>query len=223
MPGNRCSMKCRHQLFFGGGRGVPSSARRRAALVGIGCDQACIHGEALATDETGQHACRQDTLEYAAEDVAVAKAFVAGPLEGRVVGNAILDAQAAEPAISEVHLNFAAQRTLGPYRENVAEDEHPNEQDGIYRRAARNRVVGRQLLAHPGEIQHAVDLAHQMVGRNDLVEVERIEELPLARVAPPHHRPSPSMITLMRRNHASRPTSTEFCNKIRQEQTSPHS
>jgi hypothetical protein len=33
--------------------------------------------------------------------------------------------------------------------------------------------------------KHAVDLAHQMVGRNDLVEVERIEELPLAGVVPP--------------------------------------
>jgi hypothetical protein len=59
--------------------------------------------------------------------VAVAEALVAGPREGRVVGNAILDAQAAEPAISEVHLNFAAQSTLGPDREDVAEDEHPDE------------------------------------------------------------------------------------------------
>jgi hypothetical protein len=30
----------------------------------------------------------------------------------------------------------------------------------------------------------------------------------------PHHRPPPSMITLERRNHASQPTSTDFCNKI---------
>jgi hypothetical protein len=35
-----------------------------------------------------------------------------------------------------------------------------------------------------------------MVDRNDLVEVEGIEELPLAGVVTPHHRPLPSMITL---------------------------
>jgi hypothetical protein len=47
-----------------------------------------------------------------------------------------------------------------------------------------------------------------------IVEVKGIEELPLAGVVTPHHRPLPSMITLKRRNHASMPTSTAFCNKI---------
>ena len=50
---------------------------------------------------------------------------------------------------------------------------------GIDRWSAGVRVVGRQFLVHPAEVEHGVDLAHQMIRRHHVVEVELVEELAL--------------------------------------------
>ena len=47
-------------------------------FVGVGLDEACIDSKALAADEAGRDACPDDTLEHAAENIAVAEALVAG-------------------------------------------------------------------------------------------------------------------------------------------------
>jgi hypothetical protein len=56
-----------------------------AMLVGVGRDQACVHGEPLTTDKTGCDAGTHDALEHAAEDIAVMEALVAGTRERRVI------------------------------------------------------------------------------------------------------------------------------------------
>ena len=53
------------------------------------------------------------------------------------------------------------------------------------------RVVRRQLGVHPGQVQHGGDLAHAVIAWNDLIEAERIEQLPLVVIEPPHHRQPP--------------------------------
>jgi hypothetical protein len=52
---------------------------------------------------------------------------------------------------------------------------------------------------------------------NDLIEAERIEQLSLLPVEPPHHCQPPLPPLLPAANHASRATATDFCNKICQE------
>ena len=42
----------------------------------------------------------------------IAKSLIADAREGGVIGDLVFDAQAAEPAIGEVQLNFPAQRAL---------------------------------------------------------------------------------------------------------------
>src|SRR5215831_19460505 len=49
-----------------------------------------------------------------------------------------------------------------------------------------------------------------MIVRHRLVEAERVKELPLTLVAPPHHRPPPSRIAPGRRNHSSTPAFNAF-------------
>jgi len=51
------------------------------------------------------------SLEHPPEDVAVAKTFVASPRERerRVIGQLVLDAQAAKPAVDQIDLHLAAQ------------------------------------------------------------------------------------------------------------------
>jgi hypothetical protein len=50
--------------------------------------------------------------EDAAENIAVAKTFVARPRKGRVIEDPVLDAQAAEPLVRQVYLHLTADRPL---------------------------------------------------------------------------------------------------------------
>ena len=95
-----------------------------------------------------------------------------------MVGDLVLDAQAAEPAIGQVHLHLAAQRPFRADREHIADDQHPDHEHRIDRWTAHPRVKGPQLGVHPGQIQDPGDLAHQMIIRNNLIEAERIEQSP---------------------------------------------
>jgi hypothetical protein len=51
--------------------------------------------------------------------------------------------------------------------------------------------VRRQLGVHPRQIQNRIDLAHAMIGRNNVIEMERIERLAVIALLPPHHRKPP--------------------------------
>ena len=55
---------------------------------------------------------------------------------------------------------------------------------------------------------NAVDLPNQMISRHRLVEIERVEELTLSALSPPHHRPLPANRIPDSRNHGSTAVST---------------
>jgi hypothetical protein len=55
---------------------------------------------------------------------------------GRMIRDLVLDAQAAEPAIGQVHLRFAAQQPLRADGKHVTNDEHPDHEHRINRWAA---------------------------------------------------------------------------------------
>src|SRR6516164_5518996 len=72
----------------------------------------------------------------------------------------------------------------------------------------------RKLDAHPREIENCRNPPNLMVVRHYGLEVERIKQLTLLTLAPPHHRNSPSMADSPLRNHGSLCSSRQFCNKI---------
>src|SRR5215468_4732629 len=80
----------------------------------------------------------------------------------------------------------------------------------------------RKLDAHPREIENCRNPPNLMVVRHYGLEVERIEQLTLLTLAPPHHRNSPSMAASPRRNHGSLGSSRQFCNKIGPTRTNGH-
>src|SRR6187200_2194480 len=110
-----------------------------------------------------------------------------------MVRDLVLDSQAAKPAIGQVHLHLATQQSLRAYGEHITENEHPDHEHRINRGAAERRVVGRQLPMDPGQIEHSGDLADAMIRRNHVLEAERIEQLALVLVEPPHHRQPPPL------------------------------
>src|SRR5262249_61479774 len=120
-----------------------------------------------------------------------------------MVGYLILDAKAAEPPVRQVDLNLTTEQPLRANAKNVADDEHPDHQQRVNRRAAERRVVRRKPTADPGQIKHTSDPAHLVIVRYHLVEPELVEELFLLVLQPPHHRQPPQRIVSERRNHYS--------------------
>ncbi len=60
----------------------------------------------------------------------------------------------------------------------------------------------------PVKIQNRIDLSHQMIRRNDLVQVELVEKMTLIPLLPSHHRNYPRRLSIKRRNHCSQAIST---------------
>ena len=116
--------------------------------------------------------------------------------------------------IGKVDLNFSAYPALGAERKHIANNQHPDHQHRVNRGPARVRVIRRQLLVHPTQIEQTVDLPHQMIGRNHLVEIKRIEKLSLIRLpaAPSCAAPADALSTngITDRESSQR----EFCNTI---------
>src|SRR5262245_48910199 len=131
-----------------------------------------------------------------------------------MIRDLVLDAQTAEPAVRQVDRNLPAEQPLRTDGKNVADDEHPDHQHRVNRRAAARRVVGCKLSTHPGQIEHGGDLAHKVIAWYHLVVPKLVEKLLLLVLQPPHHRSPPQRIMSERRNHRSQKPSTGFCNKI---------
>lgn len=106
-----------------------------------------------------------------------------------MIGDLVLDAEPAKPAIGQIDLHLSADAPLRADGKHVADDEHPDHENRVNRWPPRVRVVGPEFLVHPAEIQHRVDLAHQMIRRHHRVEIERVEELALPVLPTP---PSPN-------------------------------
>ena len=66
----------------------------------------------------------------------------------------------------------------------------------------------------PVEAEVEYKAALRLIFRNDLLEIEAIEKLPLVPIQPPHHRSLPPMSASRRPNHCSSKNSNDFCNKI---------
>src|SRR4029079_14402765 len=132
-------------------------------------------------------------------------------------GDPLLDSGLAKPPICQIDLHLRAQPPLRADRKHIANYQHPDHQHRIDRRPTSVRVVSRKLLVHPIKIENAVDLSNQMIGRHRLVEIERVEELTLPALSPPHHRPLPANRSPDQRNHGSTAVSTRVLQHNRSE------
>src|SRR5450631_4026120 len=78
----------------------------------------------------------------------------------------------------------------------------------------------RKLAIDPRQIEHRCNRTHLVIVRYHLFKAERIKQLSLILLQPTHHGSFPPLTASTSGNHCSRKPSTDFCNKICQEQTS---
>src|SRR5215212_294375 len=96
-----------------------------------------------------------------------------------MIWDSVLNAELAEPAIREVHLNFATDQPLRADREDISHDQHPDHQFRIDRRPTRGRIMRRKFAAEPGKIESSIDLPYQMIFRDCVIELKLVEKLRL--------------------------------------------
>ena len=140
------------------------------AAAGIGLDDTGIYGKALTANQPGLHASAHHALEHGAQNVAVAEPSVPVDREGRMIGNRILKPEATEPPVSQIKLYLLTQPTVGADRIAVADQQHPDHQFGINRRAARMAVKRRKFGTQPVQIKHRVDPTQQVTEERDILK-----------------------------------------------------
>src|ERR1700728_1967148 len=79
-----------------------------------------------------------------------------------------------------------------------------------------------KFAAKPGQIESNVDLPHHVIFGNRIAKTKLVEQLTLVTLQTAHHGSTSPRFASTQRNHASRPLSTDFCNKIGQERTFNH-
>src|SRR6202035_1104766 len=174
------------------------AASRAARYSRTACDASSLFGQAIGWPPESRFflstsaLIRLASIENASPPTSPVAMHIA-TTEYRVIGDPVLNTELAEPPVGQVDLDFSAQPALRAERKHVANDQHPDHQYRINRGPTRVRVIRRQLLVHPTQIEKTVDLPYQMIGRNYFVEIKRIEKLSLSFFPPPHHAPLPPM------------------------------
>src|SRR5262249_18513899 len=107
--------------------------------------------------------------------------------EAGVIRDFILEPEPTEPAIGQVEVDFLTQPPLGAYPKAVAHQQHPDHELRVHRWTARVTVEGLELASQLAEIEEAVNPAQQVIRRNMLIEVERVEESVLIAALCTHH------------------------------------
>lgn len=102
--------------------------------------------------------------------------LVADLHQGGAIRHRIGRLQAAEPPVAHVHPELVDEPHLGQVVE-VAEEDHPDDHFGIPRRPATVRVAVGDLLANPGGVEYRVESPQQVIGLNQLVDIEDMKHV----------------------------------------------
>ncbi len=72
------------------------------------------------------------------------------------------------------------------------------------------------LAAQPAQVQSGIDPAQQMIGRNHILEIERIEKTVLSTNRFAHHRFDPLAASSLAGNHSNSSRTKDFFNSLSQ-------
>src|SRR6202042_2960127 len=140
-------------------------------------DDTGVDREGLASHDPFFHAAPHHGLEQLAKEIARAKTTVAVLGERRMIGDVAVEPQATEPAVRQIEVDLVAQPPFGANAEAVADNEHPDHQLRIDRRASNPTVKRLQSLTETLELEMPVNAAQQMIARDMIVEAEVVKQL----------------------------------------------
>jgi len=101
-----------------------------------------VDSEAFTPDQPCIHASKYHRLKCMAQNVAVAEAAVTIDRERRMIGDRVVEIEPAEPSVGQMQLNLLAQPPLKADAVTIPNDQHPQQELGINRRAA-NSIMSR--------------------------------------------------------------------------------
>src|SRR5947208_16002700 len=78
-----------------------------------------------------------------------------------MIWDRMLNAELAEPAIREVHLNFATDQPLRADREDISHDQHPDHQFRINRRPTHGRIMRCKLPDDLQGLRHRAEIGRK--------------------------------------------------------------
>ena len=128
-------------------------------------------------------------------------------------------AEATEPTIGDFEPNLLTQPALRADRVAVAHHEHPDHQFRTDRGTAHRAVVRLEGSPQPVQIENPVDLAQQVILRNNVFKIKLIEKTVLLTNRIAHHRRDPVLTTSAIQNHDMPNSSNDFFNTLSQLQT----
>ena len=99
-----------------------------------------------------------------------------------------VEAEPAEPAVSEVQVNLLTQPLFGTNAVAVADQQNPHEQFRINRRPAGRAVEWCKFTPNTRQIDEPVDRPQKMRGRHMPLELELVEQSRLVSLLRTHHR-----------------------------------
>ena len=183
--------------------------------MGVGHDDAGVDREGLASHDPFLHAAPHHGLEQLAKEIALAKTTVAVLGKRRMIGDVAVEPQATEPAIGKVEVDLVAQPPFGANAEAVADNEHPDHQLRIDRRATRLAVVRLQMRSNLRKVDEPVDPAKQVIVGDMPLKAEAVEQRLLHHPPFAHHRPN--LPRPRRRNQRTAPRSSGVFQRNRRE------
>src|SRR3974377_263772 len=98
-----------------------------------------------------------------------------------------IEAEPAEPAISQVEVSLFAEAPLRSDAEAVADQQHPDHQLRVDRGASDAAIERRQIPPDLFKVDKSIDRPEQMVGWNVPLERELIEQRSLIDLPISHH------------------------------------
>ena len=98
-------------------------------------DYAGVNRESFAAHDPFLDATRNYGLKQFPQKIALAETTVAVLGKGRMIGNVAVEPQPTKPAIRQIEVDLVAQPTLRANAKAIANNQHPQHQLGIDRRA----------------------------------------------------------------------------------------
>jgi hypothetical protein len=107
-----------------------------------------------------------------------------------MIWHLVLKPETADPTVGKIEVHLLAQASLRAQPHDIANDQHPDHETGVDRRAPGVAVETAHLVVQIIQIKEAINAPEKMIGRDMRLEIELIEQPGMTLLRSKHHDPS---------------------------------